>query len=424
MILYCNSIEYKINLISSKYPMTYSDNITLYLENVRYVGNKHYEVDIYDNAGYKYRYNADYIMRAKRNEYTLNRFFKRNPYTSYNIQKFLDINNIPLTLINENLYSGGARDTLKFLTKDGKIEFITWNEIQQNPKKYMDDYDEYLELKKQSRMMSKEKAIEIIIKMQSKLNRPLVQDDFRNPNEETLGIKIVERIWGSLHEMQRDLGLTLTGKYAKKVDDNNYVALIKNVCDKVFKFENRKILVTGDFKKYGVALISAYHRTCKNNNTTLISELNKYGFDLQRPGNGFNYNYSDGERATSMYEYEFSNFLRSEGLKFNKDYFRNVKYKTLTSSYNGNMNCDYEIHFQGRIFYVELAGMLGNPIHEECYKGNKPIKSKSKEKYRLGLMSKRNIFESENLEYYILLKSEMNTDNYTKILHLNSREVA
>ena len=56
-------------------------------------------------------------------------------------------------------------------------------------------------------------------------------------------------------------------------------------------------------------------------------------------------------------------------------------------------NCDYEINIKGRIFYVELAGMLGNVAHEECYRNNVPINSKSKEKYRLGLMKKKEIFE-------------------------------
>lgn len=413
----CGDYEYKVKLISSKYPLEYSDDITLFLDKVESIDGKKYEVDIYDNDGYRYRYNYGYIVKAKRNGYTLNRFFKRNPYTCYNIQKYLNINNIPLTLITEGLYSGGAKETLKFLSKDGEIEYITWNDLQQYPNRYMDNYDDYLEIKKQSRMMSKEEATKIIYKMQSKLNRPLVQDDFSNPNEERLGIKIVERIWGSLHEMQQDLGLTLTGKYAKKVTDGNYKELIKDVCDKVFHNENRKTLVTKDFKKYGIALISAYHRTCKNNNTTLSGELGKYGFCLQSAGNGFNHVYPDGERVTSMYEYEFSNLLRSNGLKYNTDYFRDVKYKKLTSLYNGNMNCDYEIHFQGRIFYVELAGMLGNPIHEDCYKNNVPIKSESKEKYRLGLMRKKDIFERENLEYYILLKSEMNKDTYIRLLH-------
>jgi transcription antitermination factor NusG len=88
------------------------------------------------------------------------------------------------------------------------------------------------------------------------------------------------------------------------------------------------------------------------------------------------------------------------------------------------MNCDYEIHFQGRIFYIELAGMLENTKHQECYKNNISINSKSKEKYRLDLIKKKTILEKENLEYYILLKSEMNEDTYKNILNNSYKEVA
>lgn len=416
--------ETKLEQISNKYPFNYTDTITLYLDNVICVDKDKYKVDIHDNHGYRYRYDHGYIIKAKLNGYTLTRFFKRNPHTCYNIQKYLEINRIPLTLISDDLYSGGAMESLKFVGEDGEIKYIKWNDLQQNPNRYRDDYDDFLEMKKQSRMISKEDATKIILQMQANLNRPLVQDDFSNPNKERLGIKIVERIWGSLHEMQKELGLTITGKYAKKVDDKNYKELIKNVCDNVFRCENRKTLVVNDFKKYGVALISAYHRTCKNNNTTLHNELNRYGFTLQRAGNGFNYIYEDGERVTSMYEYEFSNLLKSFGFEYNKDYFRNVKYKELTNTYTGNMNCDYKLCINGRIIYVELAGMIGNPLHEVCYNNNLPINSKSKEKYRLDLMRKKEIFELENLEYYILLKSDMNENTYLKLLHKLTQEVA
>ena len=81
-----------------------------------------------------------------------------------------------------------------------------------------------------------------------------------------------------------------------------------------------------------------------------------------------NYTYEDGEKIESTYEYMFTNFLRSHGLTYNKDYFRFVKYDSLDDNYNGNMNCDYEIRLNNTVLYIEIAGILAKEKHIECYK--------------------------------------------------------
>lgn len=412
-----DQIEKQIKIIKSQYPFQYSEDLILYLDDVYYTnGRKHYKVDIHDNEGYKYNYESGYIVSAKTNGYELSRFFQRNPFTSDNIQNFLNINDIPLKLLTGDLYSGGARDKLEFLDKSDVVQHISWNDIQSSTYRYKDDYYDTLQYNQYVKTIDKKQATEIIYRMQSKLDRPICQDDFKHPTKETIGIKIVERIWGNLTAMQQDLGLTI-GIYAKKVPSDVYLDYIKDVCQKVYQNEHRTLLVVNDFKKYGVAWSKTYESRCRENGTTLREVLKSLGFELQKSGSGFNYTFDDGERVVSMYEYKFSNFLRQNNLIYNRDYFRSIKYKTLTTIYKGNMNCDYEIHINGRIFYVELAGILGNKEHQECYRNNIPIKSKSKEKYRLGLMSKKEIFEKENLEYYILLPDDMNENTYKLILN-------
>lgn len=145
---------------------------------------------------------------------------------------------------------------------------------------------------------------------------------------------------------------------------------------------------------------------------------------MQKAGNGMNHKFDDGEVTTSLYEYEFSNFLRNNGFEYGKTYFRNIYYKKLDDEYKGNMNCDYCIDFNGQLVYIELAGILGNKEHQEAYRNNTPLKSKSKEEYRLKLNHKREIFERNNLEYYILLPDEMNEETYKNILKKYLKEVA
>ena len=152
--------------------------------------------------------------------------------------------------------------------------------------------------------------------------------------------------------------------------------------------------------------------------------VEKYGCKLQQAGNGLNHTFCDGERIVSKYEYDFSNFLRTYGLNFNVDYFRNIPYKSIDSSYSGKMNCDYLIIFNNKKVYIELAGILGNKGHQEAYRNNTPIKSKSKELYRQKLYQKRDIFERNGFDYYILLPDEMNEETYRNILNKYLKEVA
>ena len=88
------------------------------------------------------------------------------------------------------------------------------------------------------------------------------------------------------------------------------------------------------------------------------------------------------------------------------------------------MNCDYCINFNGQLVYIELAGILGNKEHQDAYRNNIPIKSKSKEEYRQKLNQKREMFERNNLEYYILLPDEMNEETYKNILKKYLKEAA
>ena len=68
--------------------------------------------------------------------------------------------------------------------------------------------------------------------------------------------------------------------------------------------------------------------------------------------------------------------------------------------------------------------ILVNKEHQEAYRNNFVINSKSKELYRQKLYQKREIFERNWLEYYILLPDEMNENTYQNILNKYLKEVA
>lgn len=262
--------------------------------------------------------------------------------------------------------------------------------------------------------------------MQDKKGSPLDVYDFYPKQKDGVGIRTIRKFWGELWLMQKDLGMKITGKHGSILSNEDTLKEIDIICNTVKNTENRTLITYNDFRKYGTYSDNRrYAEVCKNIKGCSFREyIQSIGFELQNAGNGMNYKFDDGEKTTSLYEYNFSLFIRKNGFEYGKTYFRNIYYKKLDDRYNGNMNCDYRIDFENKSVYIELAGILGNKEHQEAYRNNIKIKSKSKEDYRQKLNQKREIFERNNLDYYILLPDEMNEDTYKNILNKYLKEVA
>lgn len=157
-------------------------------------------------------------------------------------------------------------------------------------------------------------------------------------------------------------------------------------------------------------------------NCTLREILKKHGISFGKQGCGINYTFDDGEQITSQFEYMFSNFLKEYGLKYNCDYFRDIKYSTFINGYQNNMNCDYVIHYKGNIIYIEIAGILSE-YKEWYYQNRKITKSKHKEKYRQKLSIKESMLKSNNLIYFILFPCDLTKENFESILNSPSIEL-
>ena len=55
------------------------------------------------------------------------------------------------------------------------------------------------------------------------------------------------------------------------------------------------------------------------------------------------------EKNKSQYELDFSLYLRNiVCLKYNINYYRDIKYKTFIKNYSKLMDCDYMIEYKGR----------------------------------------------------------------------------
>lgn len=418
------NIEKQVKIYESKFPIVI-DNITYNIFGDIDIthANKNcyiYYFNLIDNEGYKYYLNYSNIIAVLNTKILLNRFFKRNKYTYDNINLYCALNNIDLHINGDGLpISGASREKMDYFDSNNVLHKVSWNQIQHYSFRYKNNYNEIKQNNKIQRELSKQEVINIVFEMQKRKGSPLNIYDFYPKQKNGVGIRTIRKYWDELWLMQKDLGLKITGKHESILSDEEVLKEIDYICDFVKTIENRTTITHKDLKKHGTySDYKKYSEACKNlKNCTLREYIESLGLKLQQSGNGMNYKFEDGENVVSFYEYEFSSFLRDNGFIFSQTYFRNIPYKDLDNLYKGKMNCDYEIILNGNKIYIELAGILGNKEHQKAYRNNIKINSKSKELYRQKLYQKRDIFERNNLAYYILLPDEMNIQTYKNILN-------
>lgn len=214
-----------------------------------------------------------------------------------------------------------------------------------------------------------------------------------------------QKRFGSWTNAIKQYGFNPTGRKEIEELKSDIIKLCKEINEK----ENRKIITFEDINKSEYcSSVSTYIKHFKKElDMTLREFLRSIGFDLPEVGVGMNHEYDDGEITESSLEFIVTEYLRKCGLKYNIDYKRSVKYKTFINGYNGNKNCDYVIYTNNSIWYIEVAGML----HDEDDK-NKSSISKG---YRKNLNDKIRMLESENLNYLVIYKKDLQNKSLDEI---------
>lgn len=261
--------------------------------------------------------------------------------------------------------------------------------------------------------MSKKMATEIILKAFDELG----EDNLTKTNlSNYICESIINRIWGSFNNMKRDLKLKILGENMKDkhIKYNDVLVILLKECKNISS--KKEYITTADISKYCPIKFGTIERTLKKNNTCVREVLTSNGFKYQESGTGMVNHYNDGEITKSTYEYEFTNCLREIGYVYNKDYFRDVRYRNFIDNYNGLLDCDYEIHVDNKVIYIEIAGMLRD--YEKYYKEYdiENIKSNRKKTYIKHLRDKQSMLENNNIEHLILFPSDL--DSKDKIINI------
>lgn len=266
--------------------------------------------------------------------------------------------------------------------------------------------------------LTKDKCIGIIYDMQNKLDRPLMYDDFRHPTKDTIGITYIKKYWGSLNKMKEDLGLEIIQESMsdKRLTKDQFDSIMEQISLDLLN-SGRNFITTREInrnKKYPnyLTLDKACHSYY---NLGIVEYAQKYNIYFGKQGQGINYIFEDGEHTTSQFEYMFSNYLKSHGFIYNKDYLRDVKYSVFIEDCKTNQNCDYVLYVNGVSIYIEIAGILQG--YKEWYYNDKEISSsKSKEKYRVKLKQKESMLKNNNLKYFILFPCDLTRENFERII--------
>lgn len=191
--------------------------------------------------------------------------------------------------------------------------------------------------------------------------------------------KYYEVHFGGWNNCLKELGITLNSvtQYTEKELDFAFLDFVEKY---------NRVPTIQDFNKTDRPSFWCYQNRFGSWAETCIH----YGF---KPNNReIKYYMSDGERCDSSYEYDVSTWLKSKGIKYDRD----IPYKQFIENYNGKMNCDYRfILNDGQIWYVEIAGFINT------YDFSK-LTSREEEIYYFKLKYKIKMFKKQNLNYLII----------------------
>lgn len=191
--------------------------------------------------------------------------------------------------------------------------------------------------------------------------------------------KYYEVHFGGWNNCLKELGITLNSvtQYTEKELDFAFLDFVEKY---------NRVPTIQDFNKTDRPSFWCYQNRFGSWAETCIH----YGF---KPNNReIKYYMSDGERCDSSYEYDVSTWLKSKGIKYDRD----IPYKQFIENYNGKMNCDYRfILDNGQIWYVEIAGFINT------YDFSK-LTSREEEIYYFKLKYKIKMFKKQNLNYLII----------------------
>lgn len=284
-------------------------------------------------------------------------------------------------------------------------DFILWCGLDSNKLKIDDDFIK-----------------NTLINLEKELGRPITRNDI---SKDKIGFSMiaVNRLFGSLNNAKKELGLSKTLPCQPKSFEY-YKDILDDILENIKKRTDRNYISWYDIENKINNPISVEHKTLtkafKREGIDIFSYIKSKGFMMNPSNFSYHYTFDDGERVVSTMEYDFSQYLRSLGYTYNKDYYRDVLYRSFSNE-KTKMNCDYKIIINGVPLYIEIAGIIYNCIDEDWR--NHSFASEQENKYRDKMIIKEKRLIENDCNYVFLFRSEMVNDKYKSILTNKINEI-
>lgn len=276
----------------------------------------------------------------------------------------------------------------------------------------------------ESNKLEKDKdfVVNTLINLEKKLGRPILKEDI-SLEKTGFSLIVLNRMFGGLGKAKEELGL-MKSVSAKPLPFEHYKNRLDDTLQKIRNDTDRDFISWYDIEnpKYNEnpldhkTLTKAFNREGMD----IFAYIKSKGFMMNPSSFSFHYTFDDGERVVSSMEYDFSEYLRSLGFEYNKDYYRDVLYRTFSEE-KTKMNCDYKIMIDGTPLYIEIAGIIHNCKDDSWRKHQ--YSSKKENEYRDKMLRKEQRLMESKQYFLFLFKSEMYNGEYKAILQNKIKEI-
>lgn len=227
---------------------------------------------------------------------------------------------------------------------------------------------------------------------------------------------VVNRLFGSLGNARDEIGLLPVVPRNVKSPQHYIDVLTDVVLD--YRDTTGSPYITWRQIESGNYGKQTYNHKCYTQNfnragVDIFAHVKSLGCTMNPTGFSSSNILDDGELVRSEMEFEFTSYLRSCGLQYQIDYDRDVRYKTFSST-TRKIDCDYVLHINNSLIYIEIAGVLCRPRTENWFEYE--FCDEKQNTYRDNLLEKMRILESMGLEYYFIFKNDMSSGAYKELV--------
>lgn len=296
------------------------------------------------------------------------------------------------------------------------------------------DFCRWCGLQPVKKVYTKDEVAVLLRDGQRQLGRRLIRSDLGSDGPCHVSVIVVNRLFGSLNNAIEELGL-IKDRPAQGPTFEYYADKLKQTLYAIKEQTGRTTVSWRDIENDMYAPIGESHTEHK----TYRAAFQREGVDLFQfmYGLGFKMNtsrysycdtFSDGERVRSAMEYDVSKYLRTLGLRYNQEYFRDVKYRTFLNDVHGRIDCDYVVDVDGTKRYIEVAGIIYTVDDGMDDWRTHQFSSERENEYRDKMVQKERLLIEAGVPFLFLFRPDMENDRYkakiAEFLSIRSSEAA